>query len=340
MGRPDWNFETVKFPRSHKEKFRYQPPPVVSDSKWMRNRPVSREPSKTADENKSFESLRHSSRGSVSWEDSDIDPESSRMSVTARAKEYWVNNVRTPERHKKSTHRHQQRPGTSMSTLGSDSMAFDSEDEIGTSRRPETSEGFATRFRYNVQGVRGGTFGNGARKDDVDWKIYDAKTKPGVGQYNVVREDSTPINGGKMLDTFDAVGSANWEARRKSRLPAPGQYDRDVNLPVTAIGGRFAEGNRWQETEVFEQRSRELPGPVEYDAGYSRDKAYKRVNGGLISDAKVMSELDWTLLRGSRTPGLPFPCAGNLWRYCLSFALNVRSLPVFMCCTSLLASKY
>ena len=110
-----------------------------------------------------------------------------------------------------------------------------------------------------------------------------------------------------MLGTFDAVGSASWETRRKSSLPAPGQYDRDVNEPVKAIGGRFAEGGRWQETEVFEQRSRELPGPVEYDAGNARDKAYKRVNGGLISDAQVMSELDWTLLRGSRTPG-PLPC--------------------------------
>ena len=40
------------------------------------------------------------------------------------------------------------------------------------STRPDTVDGsFASRFRYNVHGTRGGAFGAGERKDDVDWYI-------------------------------------------------------------------------------------------------------------------------------------------------------------------------
>ena len=42
------------------------------------------------------------------------------------------------------------------------------------------------------------------------------------------------------------VGSANWEARRKGKGPAPGQYDRDLNAPLHMTGGRMAHGSRWQ----------------------------------------------------------------------------------------------
>ena len=42
------------------------------------------------------------------------------------------------------------------------------------------------------------------------------------------------------------VGSANWEARRKGKGPAPGQYDRDSNAPMHMSGGKMAHGSRWQ----------------------------------------------------------------------------------------------
>jgi hypothetical protein len=144
------------------------------------------------------------------------------------------------------------------------------------------------------------------RKDDVDRKIRDASTKPGP-IYNVARQNSTPVNGGKMLESFDAVGSASWEFKKRKNMPGPGQYDRDLNEPLQTGGGRFSHENRWQQNQVFEQRSSQLPGPLEYDAGDSRDRANKRVVGGVISDAEVKSELDWILIRGSRTPGKIFP---------------------------------
>lgn len=297
LGRPDWNFDTAKFSRNQKEKNRYESPVQVPGSKWVRTGKPLQSQSST-----SFADSPHKQNSveTMSFEDKGIQSEDSKVSVTARAKEYWANNALIQDHHKRT--RARRRPGTSQSKSGSYDLG---EDGI-MSKRPETTDGYASRFRYNVRGTRGGTFGHGARKDDVDWKIRDAATKPGAGEYEVTRQNSTPMTGGKMLESFDAVGSASWEFKKRKGMPGPGQYDRDLNEPRRVSGGRFGGGNRWKETQVFEQRSSELPGPLDYDAGDSRDRANKRVVGGVISDAEVKSELDWSLLRGSRTPGHPF----------------------------------
>jgi hypothetical protein len=295
MGRPDWNFDSVKYTTQKKtEKYRYVPPVPVPNSKWVRAGSITPERSPSPEA-----ILNSSSRG-------DIQKENSKESVMARAKEYWENMVRSPDGKKKRSTR---RPGTSQSSL--ESFRSGSHDASITSERSVTSEGYAARFRYNVTGVRGGTFSRGQRKDDVDVLIREAATRPGVGEYNVVREDSTLSNSttGKMLGYFEAVGSSEWTTKKKRYIPGPDQYG-DMNPPLRAPGGRFGQGNRWKQDEVFEQRSRELPGPLDYEGADARDKAYKRVNGGLISDANVKSELEWTLLRGSRTPG-PSSCAST-----------------------------
>ena len=301
LGRPDWNFETVKCSRSAKEKNRYESPLQVPGSKWVRNGKVSPQKSLSSQASTSFADLpqMQSSVETMSGEEKDIQSEGSKVSVTARAKEYWANNVLMQDRRKRT--RRQRRPGTSQSQLGS----YESDEDGMLSKRPGTTDGYASRFRYNVQGVRGGALGRDVRKDDVDWKIRDASTKPGP-IYNVARQNSTPVNGGKMLESFDAVGSASWEFKKRKNLPGPGQYDRDLNEPLQTGGGRFSHENRWQQAQVFEQRSSQLPGPSEYDAGDSRDRANKRVVGGVISDAQVKNELDWTLIRSSRTPGNRF----------------------------------
>ena len=243
----------------------------------------------------------------MSWELGDVQPVESKLSNSSfsRAREYWATRVRTPGRRKHRSRR--PRCPTSLSSLASEGSA-----EEAAAQRPGTTGGYAARFRYNVQGTRGGSFGKGNRKSDVDWKIYDAKSKPAPGQYAVQREDSTPSNGGKMLTKFEAVGSQQWQtkqAEKSGATPGPGYYNGHFNERPGTNGGGFNISNRWQETEVFEQRSRELPGPTEYDAGDARDRVYKRVKGGAISDGKIMSDLDWTLIRGSRTPG---PSAYNL----------------------------
>lgn len=301
MGRPDWNFETVKFSKSQKEKYRYEPPPAIPGSKWIRtDRRVSTQKSHLSQSSTSSHNLNRTSQERLSWEQSEIHPVESKQSVTARAKEYWANHVQTYTRNKSSL----QRPCTSLSAHETGSFTIGSVEDAGF-ERPETAEGYACRFRYNVRGVRGPSFGRGERRDDVDLKILDSRTKPGAGDYNVARQDSTPSTGGKMLENYEAVGSASWEVRKKKGIPAPGQYDRDLSEPLHTTGGRFANNERWKENELFEQRSQGLPGPTDYASGDARDKINKRVSGGLISDANVKSELDWTLLRGSRTPGLP-----------------------------------
>ena len=302
-GRPDWNSATVRSSRSHKDKYRYEPPPILPGSKWVRSDTVAHQRSLTSQSNVSLSDLKQTSRDQISWEESEVQPEDSKVSVTARGKEYWTAYVQKQKRRKKSR-REPNRPGTSESMLGS--MIYDNDEELAMSdmlQRPETAEGYASRFRYNVAGARGGSFSRGARKDDVDLKIRDAATKPGAGYYNVGREDSTPLNGGKMLESFEAVGSAGWETRKQDGLPGPGQYGPNVNGPILVSGGRFSQQNRWKDTEIFERRSREKPGPLEYDAGDAHDKSHKRVNGGMISNAVVKSEVDWAVLRGSRTPG-------------------------------------
>ena len=274
---------------------------MIEGSRWRRaSGQASPEKSKDSIEGFSEDPRRQNSHGDVSGEASDTQPRDSRLTSSsfARAREYWATMVRTPGRRRKRPHGQQHRPATSLSSLSFEESSYET-----SANRPGTNDGYAARFRYNVQGSRGGAFGKGNPKSDVEWKIYDAQSKPAPGQYTVQRQDSTPSTGGKMLSKFDAVGSAQWESKKRGATPGPGHYDADLSERSNANGGRFTHSNRWQEKEVFEQRSRELPGPSAYDAGNARDRVHKRISGGAISDGMVMSELDWTLRRGSRTPG-------------------------------------
>jgi hypothetical protein len=319
LGRKDWNFETVKFSRSQKEKLRYESPPAIPGSKWIRVSVVAPGRSKDRRRSLSADMSQTSVNSNASLQQGVIAPEDSKLSASARAREYWANNVQT--KRSKTLHAGM-RPRTSISSIDLDSESGIDEATSSGDRRFGTNSGYVARFRYNLQGTRGGKFGEEKRKDDVDWKIRDAATKPGAGDYDILRDNSLPSTGGTIHDR------AAWEVKReRESTPAPGQYDRDVDRPVRARGGRFGSGNRWQATEVFEQRSRELPGPSEYDAGEARDMAYQRVCGGVISEANPMSELDWTLLRGSRTPGMFLNTSGSLMTWCI-LSSTLRTPPL------------
>ena len=351
-GKPTWNFEVSKFSTSQKERLKYESPPVIPGSRWVRaaspenSKDIStasrkgnaggiggtsglrwqnmgtRRPSQgrqicnaqlaTALQSKSEFTEHEWNRFGIQdpkkddyiqlrGEQGDFFQfvEESKESAFARRQKYWG----TMQEKRRETEVKRKRPATSSSSL----HTVDVVDELcfsKTATRPPSTNGYAAKFRYNVQGVRGGgKFSQGQPKSDVDWKIYDASTKPSPGDYCVMPEDSTPSNGGYMASR-KSWETKSWEAGGESdgkeTLPGPGSYD--IANPIPS-GGRFGHGNRWREQQVFEQHSRELPGPAEYNGGEGRDMAYQRVIGGSIGEGTVMGDLDFAIVRASRQPG-------------------------------------
>ena len=351
-GKPTWNSEVSKFSTSQKERLKYESPPVIPGSRWVRaaspenSKDIStasrkgnaggiggtsglrwqnmgtRRPSQgrqicnaqlaTALQSKSEFTEHEWNRFGIQdpkkddyiqlrGEQGDFFQfvEESKESAFARRQKYWG----TMQEKRRETEVKRKRPATSSSSL----HTVDVVDELcfsKTATRPPSTNGYAAKFRYNVQGVRGGgKFSQGQPKSDVDWKIYDASTKPSPGDYCVMPEDSTPSNGGYMASR-KSWETKSWEAGGESdgkeTLPGPGSYD--IANPIPS-GGRFGHGNRWREQQVFEQHSRELPGPAEYNGGEGRDMAYQRVIGGSIGEGTVMGDLDFAIVRASRQPG-------------------------------------
>ena len=351
-GKPTWNSEVSKFSTSQKERLKYESPPVIPGSRWVRaaspenSKDIStasrkgnaggiggtsglrwqnmgtRRPSQgrqicnaqlaTALQSKSEFTEHEWNRFGIQdpkkddyiqlrGEQGDYFQlvEESKESAFARRQKYWG----TMQEKRRETEVKRKRPATSSSSL----HTVDVVDELcfsKTATRPPSTNGYAAKFRYNVQGVRGGgKFSQGQPKSDVDWKIYDASTKPSPGDYCVMPEDSTPSNGGYMASR-KSWETKSWEAGGESdgkeTLPGPGSYD--IANPIPS-GGRFGHGNRWREQQVFEQHSRELPGPAEYNGGEGRDMAYQRVIGGSIGEGTVMGDLDFAIVRASRQPG-------------------------------------
>jgi len=90
---------------------------------------------------------------------------------------------------------------------------------------------------YMPNGVRGGRFGTGKPKSDVDWCIYRAGQVPGPGQYGVPR---LPAKTGGRFSSANPKSDVEWEMIRASKIPAPGQYEIKEHVPP---GGRFSAAN-------------------------------------------------------------------------------------------------
>ena len=88
---------------------------------------------------------------------------------------------------------------------------------------------------YLANGVRGGRFGQGTPKSDVDWKIHRAKQVPGPGEYGSP-DGSHKVNGGRFSNC-KPKSDVEWEMLRASKIPAPGQYAIKDHIPV---GGKFS----------------------------------------------------------------------------------------------------
>ena len=107
------------------------------------------------------------------------------------------------------------------------------------SARPQTASSSlpitpTTPGPYLTNGVRGGRFGTGTPKSDVDWKIHRAKQVPGPGAYGLL--DSKKLLGGRF-STCSPKSDVEWEMLRASKIPAPGQYELKSHAPS---GGKFS----------------------------------------------------------------------------------------------------
>jgi len=89
---------------------------------------------------------------------------------------------------------------------------------------------------YSPNGVRGGRFGQGTPKSDVEWKCIRAAQIPGPGAYG--SPDAQKLSGGRF-STGNPKSDVEWEMLRASKIPAPGQYE--IRSSVTP-GGKFSTG--------------------------------------------------------------------------------------------------
>jgi hypothetical protein len=127
------------------------------------------------------------------------------------------------------------------------------------------------------------------------------KDLPDPHAYIVRQEDSTPSHGGRMMGCYNSAPpyTVTWsvEQIRRENSPSPNTYSKDLSDPMRLSGGRWSSSklrrDKWLASTV------DSPGPAAYDA--ARQNA-KRVTGGLISNARCKSELDWHLLKAAKSP--------------------------------------
>ena len=145
---------------------------------------------------------------------------------------------------------------------------------------------------YLVSGVRGGRFGTGKSKTDVEWKVYRAAQVPGPGQYTF--DESKRLSGGRF-STAKPKTDVDWEVLRASKIPAPGQYRVKDYQPS---GGRFSTAVPMSDLDWKIKRSLEVPGPGEYKV----DRHYSR-SGGRMSTSTLITDVDIAARRASKIPG-------------------------------------
>jgi hypothetical protein len=195
------------------------------------------------------------------------------------------------------------------------------------SARPQTScSSLPTQTApgpYLTNGVRGGRFGTGMPKSDVEWTIYRAKQLPGPGQYGV---PSRRLSGGRF-STCNPKTDVECQMIRASKIPAPGQYDIRDHVPN---GGRFSNAVpksdlEWKmiraaqvtlppialarryhaRLQVLSSRAvadltaaAQIPGPGEYAV-----TKHERVNGGRLSTSAIVTDVDICMRRAKKLPG-------------------------------------
>ena len=110
----------------------------------------------------------------------------------------------------------------------------------GAAVSPQKSAGSSTSVLplpagpYMPNGLRGGRFGTGKPKSDVDWSIYRAAQVPGPGHYGAPQ---LPATSGGRFSSANPKSDVEWEMLRASKIPAPGQYELKEHIPT---GGRFS----------------------------------------------------------------------------------------------------
>ena len=142
--------------------------------------------------------------------------------------------------------------------------------------------------------IKGGVLSTARPFSDVDWAIARAREIPAPNAYDT--RDKLQLNGG-VISEGRSKSDVDWAIYRASSIPAPNAYG-DLPKPRTP-GGRFPEfkAKTWLERLILSKQDDPAP------TAYASTKGALLPGGGVISNAKPKSDIEWTILRSRQVPG-------------------------------------
>jgi len=140
---------------------------------------------------------------------------------------------------------------------------------------------------------------DGIAKSTMTATEFDARSKPGVGQYDAAAAHRAQVNRRQQGKFNEAIVPSALELAmaRSAKLPGPGAYDAP---PRPMRGGKISASSALSDVEIKMAVAAKSPGPGEYDTSRATSPM---PSGGRFNSAIVPSDLEKQIATAAKSPG-------------------------------------